>query len=244
MNKFKKSYYNNKWYAFANQIKGRDNFTCLKCGRNESDVILQVHHNIYNDGLKPWEYPMSDCLTLCKGCHSREHNLVEPCSGWELISIDDLGSLSGICERRGCGNEIRYEHLIYHPQSGYKTVGSSCVEYLTNEDQYLSKQVVKLFKKISDFVSKSTWNEGFTKAGHEFIFKIISSDTIRIYSNYNKHSFQIILKNNSNYKKNIINTVNKNLEQVKELAYIVFMGLKTDDEKMKNILRDIYKSSR
>lgn len=242
MEKFKKLYFSNEWNVYANRIKSRDNFTCLKCGRDESNVILQVHHNIYKNGLKPWEYPLSDCLTLCKGCHSREHNLVEPTSGWDLISIDDLGDLIGVCERKGCGNEIKYEHLIYHPKWGYKTVGSSCVEYLTNEDKYISKQVVDMYKKISGFISKSVLSEGFTNNRNRFVFFKISSDVIRIYKGDNDYSIQIILKNKSQNidKPKYTRVKNKNLTEVKELAYIIYLGLKTDDENKKNILRKIY----
>ena len=168
MKQRKRAYYNENWFSFSDAVQLRDNYKCVKCGRRKGDIVLQTHHKKYKKGLEPWEYPLSDCISLCKGCHAKEHNLIEPSDGWALISIDDLGGLYGICEKRGCGNEIRYEHLIYHPNWGYKTVGSTCVEYLTQEDQYLSAEVIKTLRKISEFVQNSLWEIGITKKGNKY----------------------------------------------------------------------------
>ncbi|MFA5485445.1 MAG: HNH endonuclease [Candidatus Pacearchaeota archaeon] len=78
MKNTRKLYRNEKWENFSNTIKCRDNYACSKCGRKESDVVLQVHHTQYKIGLKPWEYAYSDCITLCKGCHASEHNITDP----------------------------------------------------------------------------------------------------------------------------------------------------------------------
>lgn len=244
MKTFRKSYCNVNWSEFSNDVKRRDGYKCLKCGRNESEVVLQTHHKIYKIGLEPWEYPLSDCITLCKGCHAREHKLIEPDTGWTLISIDDLGGLDGICERKGCGNEIRYEHITYHPSWGYKTVGSTCVEHLTREDQFLSQEVLKVFKKISDFINNSTWESGITKKGKDYLFTKHAHHQIRIYGKENYYSFQIVLKEkgeNWHEFRDFISTKNKNLEQVKELAFIVLKGLITENDIEKDILRNIYK---
>jgi hypothetical protein len=244
MKQIRKSYRNSKWYEYTAIIKRRDNNSCLKCGRTEYEATLQTHHKIYKIGLEPWEYPYSDCITLCKGCHAREHNLIEPESGWTLISIDDLGGLDGICERKGCGNEIRYEHITYHPKWGYKAVGSTCVEYLTREDQFLSQEVLKLFKNISSFINNSIWEEGITKKGKSYLFAKHSHHEVRIYGKENYYSFQIALKLKGEKWfdfKDTIPTKNKNLSQVKELGYIVLKGLTTKNEEEKKLLRNIYK---
>ncbi|PWQ94266.1 HNH endonuclease [Leucothrix pacifica] len=111
-----------EWHRFSENIKKRDKGICLKCNRGSPDVVLQVHHEVYKEGRKPWEYNSSDCITLCSGCHAREHGLIEPTKGWSLLSINDLGGLDGHCEKKGCGNAIRYEYLTYHPKWGYQTV--------------------------------------------------------------------------------------------------------------------------
>jgi len=78
MKKQRKIYVNDKWYRFSARVKNRDGNKCLRCDRGEAEAILQVHHEIPVKGKAPWEYALSDCRTLCKGCHAREHNLVEP----------------------------------------------------------------------------------------------------------------------------------------------------------------------
>lgn len=243
MNQFRKSYYNKNWHKFSNAIKFRDNNKCLKCERKEPEVVLQAHHIVYKQGLKPWEYPYSDCITLCKGCHAREHNLVEPQTGWILISIEDLGGLYGVCERKGCGTDIRYEHLTYHPNWGYKIVGSTCVEHLTMEDQFLSAEILKLFKNISKFINTSEWETKFTKKRNNYLVTTHSHHQIRIYGKENYYSFQIALKKKGERWfefKDFIQAKNKNLSQVKELGYIVLKGITAESEFEKKLLRDMY----
>ncbi len=242
-----RAYYNDNWFEFSEIVQRRDGYRCLKCGRKKGEVVLQTHHKLYKHGLEVWEYPLSDCITLCKGCHSQQHGITEPSDGWTLIAIDDLGGPYGKCEKKGCGTEIRYEHLIYHPNCGYKVVGSSCVEILTREDQYLSQEVLKVFKKISDFIQNSYWRVGYTRKNEKYYFTTYSHHQIRIYGKVDLYSYQIVLK-----KKGVkwfefggfIKAKNKTFEQVKELGYIVLKGTITDDEEEKIILRNIYKKIR
>ncbi|UCS94356.1 hypothetical protein KZP23_04820 [Echinicola marina] len=244
MKQKRKSYYNPDWHKFAKTVRIRDGNKCLKCHRQEPIVSLQVHHKIYKPGLKPWEYPLSDCITLCKGCHAREHGIVEPDSGWILVSIEDLGDLIGTCERKGCGNDIRYEHVTYHPKCGYRSVGSTCVEHLTREDQFKSKEVIKLFNKISDFLSKAFWERRLTRKEKGYICTTHAHHQIRIYGKRNYYSFQIVLKRKGEKWfdfQNIINTRNTNLERVKELGYIALKGLISSDKEEKDLLREVYR---
>ena len=206
-----------------------------------------MHHKIYYPNRLPWEYAYSDCVTLCKGCHAREHNKIEPDSGWTLIEINDLGDLSGTCERQGCGAELRYEHLIYHPNWGYKSVGSSCIEHLTREERNLSDIVLKIYSNISNFINSSKWEDGFTQKGKKFIFTKYKHSIIRIYGVENDYAFQIGVKQKGIKKfefGEIIKSINKNLIQTKELAFIVLKGTLTNLENEKEVLRNIYKKTR
>ncbi|MGZ4969788.1 MAG: HNH endonuclease [Methylobacter sp.] len=244
MSRPRKLYVNEKWYEFSEKVKRRDEYECLQCGRREPEVVLQIHHEIYISGKPPWEYSLSDCRTLCKGCHAKEHKLVEPDRGWSLISIDDLGGLDGVCERKGCGNEIRYAHLTYHPDWGYKIVGSTCIEHLTQEDRLLSSNIIKAYKNISTFVHSSCWESGLTKNGNKYISCKHKHHSIRIYGDNNKYSFQVALKEKGvrwHDFRNIILAKNKTLEEVKELAYIVLKGTISDNEDEKALLRNIYR---
>ena len=244
MKQSKIAYYNDNWFSFSDAVQLRDDYKCVKCGRRKGDIILQTHHKKYEKGLEPWEYPLSDCVSHCKGCHAREHNLIEPSEGWTLISIDDLGGPYGICEKRDCRKEIRYEHLIYHPNWGYKTVGSTCVEYLTHEDQYLSAEVIKVLRKISEFVQHSHWQIGTTKKGKKYSYTTHLHHEIRIYGKENFYTFQIALK-----EKGVkwfefgefIQARNKTINQVKELGFIFLKEKITDDYGEKKILGNLYK---
>ena len=240
----RKLYVNEKWHHFSERVKRRDGYQCLQCKRGEPEVTLQVHHEHYVINKPPWDYSLSDCRTLCKGCHAREHHLVEPDRGWFLIAIDDLGGLDAVCERHGCGHEIRYRHLTYHPNWGYKVVGSTCIQHLTQKDRLLSSEIIKLYKNISQFVHDSAWQQGLTKKGNKYISCQYKHHTIRIYGSDNNHSFQIVLKEKGvrwHEFKEIIPAKNRGLEEVKELAYIVLKGTVSKKEKEKSLLRGIYR---
>lgn len=136
-----------KWKDYSNKVKSRDGFKCTKCNRGKEDnIVLQAHNLNYIPSLLPWEYDLSHCITLCKGCHAREHDIIPPDSGWILVSIYDSGELDSNCYRpldnkgKICGQAIRYIHTIYHPLYGYCDVGSECVQFLTEEDILIQTQ--------------------------------------------------------------------------------------------------------
>ncbi|MEW6991244.1 hypothetical protein AADZ91_11185 [Colwelliaceae bacterium 6441] len=193
----------------------------------------------------PWEYAVSDCISLCKGCHAREHGLIEPNEGWSLLSIDDLGDLDGICERTNCGTPIRYEHQTYHPNWGYKIVGSTCIEHLTKKDQKLSGKILSLYKVISNFVHSDKWIQGYTKNNKSFKENRYKHHKVRIYGENSNYSFQIAIKEYGirwhDYK-DVINVHGKSFEEAKELAFIALKGTLAKDEKEKVLFRSLYRN--
>ena len=241
----KNLYTNDMWVCFASRVMKRDGWKCLKCHRSQPRVVLQVHHEIYLPNRAPWEYALSDCSTLCKGCHAREHALIEPSSGWILVSIDDLGGPFGICERTGCCAEIRYEHTTYHPGWGYKRVGSTCIEHLTKADKNLSGSLLVYYRTISNFVHSSRWRPGTTRQGIPFFSTRHNYHSIFIYGDVYLYSFQLHLKARGRAywkKKDAVPLPGKSLEEVKELAYIALRGATAQDESEKTMLRRMYKS--
>lgn len=241
----RKLYINEKWYEFSHRVKSRDNYACLQCNRKEPEVVLQVHHEKYIKGQAPWDYSLSDCRTLCKGCHARSHGLIEPDRGWTLISIDDLGGLDGTCKRNGCGAEIRYEHQTYHPSWGYMVVGSTCIEHLTQKDRLISSSTLKHYKNISEFVHSDDWDEGYTKNSKKYLKHKYKHHAIRIYGEENRYAYQLVLKEKGvrwHDFKDIIKVHNRGLPEVKEIAYIVLKGTISESEEEKSTLREIYKT--
>ena len=248
--KVRKFYRNHEWIEFSQIIKDRDGNKCIKCLRNHTEVVLQVHHNTYYKDKKPWEYSFSDCITLCKGCHAREHNLTEPVSGWTLFSIDDLGDLDGICERKNCNRAIRYEHIAYHPKWGYKTVGSTCIEFLTEEDKFKSYQYIKFYKKIAKALHEFEWNEGRTEKRRPFIFTEYKKSIIRVYKNNSSYQLAFYIgRKKHEWEKPIQPLEQKilNIEFVKELALIHLMGIiarERDKDKDLEVLQNIFRNIR
>lgn len=190
-NEFKNLYRKKEWFTFRDKILKRDEYKCYKCGNTNN---LQVHHHVpYVKNKKPWEYELEECITLCKGCHAKEHKLIEPTSGWELIEINDLGDLSGECERTNCGQAIRYEHLAYHPDVGYKIVGSTCIEFLTEEDKQISSNVLYVYKKFGGIFEelKNSYITKKTKNNKNFLsmkysFSDYKNFSVNLFFNFNK----------------------------------------------------------
>lgn len=150
-------YRTKNWKSVRNRIIERDGRKCAHCGRSEDEVKLQVHHLHYEEGKKAWEYPDEYLITLCQHCHAEEHGRVMPTSGWEYIGSDDLEEPIGECEY--CGNEIRFEHTIFHPDWGYMIVGCNCADKLTETSEmraYEAKRK-KLASKLRTFMKSPRW---------------------------------------------------------------------------------------
>jgi 5-methylcytosine-specific restriction endonuclease McrA len=69
---YKSELTNIEWVKKRHFIKQRDNNECNNC---QSKVNLQVHHTLYFDNKKLWEYDDLHLITLCKKCHELEHKL-------------------------------------------------------------------------------------------------------------------------------------------------------------------------
>lgn len=56
-----------RWQKKRLDILQRDKFTCTRCG--DTDSTLNVHHDYYEKGRGPWDYPNYSLRTLCECCH-------------------------------------------------------------------------------------------------------------------------------------------------------------------------------
>ena len=68
---YKKQIADKRWKEKRNSILKRDGNKCQLCG---SKYNLQVHHKFYDTTKFAWEYNNDDLITLCKLCHSKQHN--------------------------------------------------------------------------------------------------------------------------------------------------------------------------
>src|SRR5690242_13766201 len=59
-----------RWIVLAIKIKIRDGHACQLCMKTHD---LQVHHKAYLPGLMAWEYEDRYLITLCDGCHNKQH---------------------------------------------------------------------------------------------------------------------------------------------------------------------------
>ena len=152
-----KGYQTGQWQAFRREVIELDGGRCRQCGRQEPDVVLQVHHKIYIAERAPWQYDYHDCETLCKGCHAAEHGIIPPKSGWKYLGYEDLGNVSASCEL--CGSNFRYQFFVYHPSWGSMQVGSLCCNALT--DNHIASALVEKHNKLEErkqrFVRSKRW---------------------------------------------------------------------------------------
>ena len=161
-------YKNSLWEEFRESVLDSDNYKCVTCGRGASEVILQVHHKRYIHGRKPWEYETKECITLCKGCHAREHGIIQPKVGWEYIGDEDLEDLIGKCEN--CGSNIRYVFYVYHKDWGTIGVGTNCCDMLT--DSVIASNQIESSKRYEGrkkrFIDSKRWKflNGIYKIKH------------------------------------------------------------------------------
>lgn len=232
----KQIYKTKEWESFKKLIFERDNCCCAKCRRSIfDDVRLQVHHLHYRKNTLPWDVPQSDCITLCKGCHAEEHKLTYPKSGWQLLSVlegdDDDWSF---CEWPGCGEPIKYEHEIYHPEVGVLTVGSTCVTYLTEEAKILNNSIHKIDKKLKTYIEKYQSRILKNDNGSQFHFIVLpKGHEIKLYSSVNNYIYFISVAKKINgftydrYNKKL----DKNLNYFKayELALLIIFGWLAND---------------
>lgn len=168
-----KDYRNTAWFEFREKAFFKLGRSCHHCGRNEDDVILQVHHKNYIEGRKPWEYNLSDCQILCKGCHAREHTIIRPEYNWNLSHSTDLGSLVGACEL--CGSSLRFEYHIFHNDWHEEmVVGTVCCDYLTGTKEATEhRKHLQAFQRYLDKWCDLENGRSIFQANKRLTFRII-----------------------------------------------------------------------
>lgn len=71
-----------EWKTFRELVLRRDKFSCLgpllHVFPRGCSGYLVVHHLDYKDGCRPWDYPLSWCITLCRKHHRLAHSFNHP----------------------------------------------------------------------------------------------------------------------------------------------------------------------
>ena len=66
---FLDKYKDPRWQKRRLEILEMDNFTCQMCESTEK--TLHVHHQYYEYGKDPWDYPHKSLWTFCEDCHKK-----------------------------------------------------------------------------------------------------------------------------------------------------------------------------
>ncbi|NMM50338.1 hypothetical protein [Marinigracilibium pacificum] len=200
---------------------------------------------------------MSDCITLCKGCHAQAHGITPPSSGWHLLAVENLLHPEGTCERPGCGHAIQYEHHIYHPAWGHMIVGSQCVEYLTDDDVNFVHRLRKYSEKVSKYIHKEC--KPFMDDNDDILFYYITIGSqkhrveIRI-NGENEYQYQLFKKRKSPLYTELYGpptthdpsrpflVMGKSFIQVKEMAVTHLLNKIQDDPLDKKVYAELFRA--
>lgn len=89
----RKGYLYNEW---ARKVKERDKYICQHCGLAEKDN-LQSHHIVPWEDDKSLRFEISNGMTLCRSCHTKEDRRIKPIKAWnkgKKLSIEHRAALS------------------------------------------------------------------------------------------------------------------------------------------------------
>lgn len=93
-----------------------DNITCVTFEnkmiyfRNDIYDGLNVHHEFYIDGKKPWEYHDGALITLCEECHKKRHRSLVPIYK-DTRCLDIIGVYCKCDKCSGSGYLPQYHHV-------------------------------------------------------------------------------------------------------------------------------------
>lgn len=231
---------NQKWYNFINTIKNKKDNICSCCKKKKELMLLDFNH--YKIEKEPWEQEEKSAFLVCNSCFKNNENIEEPDIGWYLLEIRDLGGLSGVCKKKSCQQKIRYEYKIYHPEYGYLTVGSTCVDYLTGKEKQMCFDIKKEYIHTKKMVNKYKPKYKKNKKGLVFLEEKYKNTLIRIYKKKeNCYLTRIIkIKNKKpQIKEAILLKEYSTGKKALEAGYLKIKELKSKNEEHKKILKEL-----
>lgn len=72
---YKEQLRDRRWQIKRTIILARDKNECQNKAckhREDTSVLIEVHHLYYIDGLMAWDYPEDALISLCSKCHQKE----------------------------------------------------------------------------------------------------------------------------------------------------------------------------
>jgi len=73
-----------QWQNVRAEVLARDDARCLVCG--ERNISNDIHHCRYPESV--WDTTADDCITLCRFCHDKMHELISDKITWgEIVRL-------------------------------------------------------------------------------------------------------------------------------------------------------------
>lgn len=140
------------WQKKRLQVLNRDKWRCKLC--KDEETTLHVHHLEYEPKKQPWEYPLSNFVTLCEHCH-KEVELLKEKNHFDEILIDKIKWKSGDITMFIYGNS--FDHPIF---KFYHNNGNSYDSYTFCDDaQKIIFQFFKNCKKLDNYIESKEIQE-------------------------------------------------------------------------------------
>jgi len=99
-----------RWQKKRLEILDRDQFTCTKCGDDETELHVHHHYYVYNKEL--WDYDDNALSTLCTSCHRIETERINIVKEYlRGYRYDRLKHLSHIIVCGSCFNELELKEI-------------------------------------------------------------------------------------------------------------------------------------
>jgi len=135
-----------RWQKKRLEILERDGWKCRGCG--DKTTTLHVHHQYYQHGSKPWEYPSCTLITLCEDCHESEPERISE-------AVDDLKNNMAQCGFTS-DDWLTLNQIIYalSPLNNTRDILETLCMIITHQPGQLTEPFDKLNKNIKKAFGK------------------------------------------------------------------------------------------
>jgi len=133
------------WQKKRLQVLNRDKWKCKLC--SDEETTLHVHHLEYQPKKEPWQYPMSNFVSLCEHCH-REVELLKDENNYDEILIDKIKWQSGDITMFIYASSEENPIIKFYDKNGRIFAGYQFREY----SQKIISQFFKNCKKLDTYI--------------------------------------------------------------------------------------------